>query len=196
MAYFPLFIDITGKRSVIIGGGAVAVRKAQVLASFGTQVAVISPDPSPAMESLEKEGTVALYRRRFNGKSDLEGAVLVIAATDDRYVNEEVFKAAGVLGIHVNVADNPALCTFYFPAIVQRGDLVAGITTSGVYPALSARLREELEAWWPVDLALKLKRLGKERKRMLEEIPDPARRRELLMQILYEVLNEETYDEK
>jgi siroheme synthase-like protein len=133
MPFFPLFISLEGKRCVIVGGGAVAARKAKVLAEFGAALTVIAPDFSPELRSLEG---ASLCRRPYRGPPDLAGAALVLAASGDRELNRLVAAHAGAGGIPVNVADDPGLCGFFFPALVRRGNAVAGISSSGGCPRL------------------------------------------------------------
>ncbi|GHT55996.1 siroheme synthase [Spirochaetia bacterium] len=173
-AWFPLFINLADEYCVIIGGGPVAARKARTLLGFGAKLIVIAPEFSETMEALSPEHNITLLRRPYAGPEDLEDAetgtkaVLAVAATDDRECNRRVSEDAKGAGIPVNVADDPELCTFYFPALVKRGDLVGAISTSGDCPRLATRLREELERQWPGDIGAFLENLGTERKRLRE----------------------------
>ena len=121
---FPLFLDLSGKSAVLIGGGAVASRRAAVLLSFGAKVTVISPVLRTPMK-----GVVHMPRPYQPG--DLEGAFLALAATDDRTVNHAVFLEARERGILVNVCDCPEECGFFFPAICRTDSLVAGVAGDG-----------------------------------------------------------------
>lgn len=195
MAHFPIFINLAGKKCALVGGGTVAVRKARMLLDFGALVYVSDPEPAAEMEELYVQGAITLRKRRYGGPDDLQGAVLAIAATDDAETNRRVSKDAKALGIPVNVVDVPELCTFYFPAVARRGELVAGISTSGGYPALAARLRDVLEEVWPDNLDSKLKVLAEARKQILHRIPDPALRRAILKDLMKEVLRARGADE-
>jgi siroheme synthase-like protein len=165
MPYFPLFIDLKGRSCIIVGGGPVAARKAETLLGFGAKLTVIAPEISEPMEALSPE---RLWRRSYAGPGDLRGACLAIAAADDRECNKQVSQDAKNAGIPVNAADDPALCTFYFPALVKRGELVGAISTSGGCPRLAGRLRGELETQWPSDMGVFLENLSAERKRLLD----------------------------
>jgi siroheme synthase-like protein len=165
MPHFPLFINLQDFPCLVAGGGAVGVRKIETLLEFGARVTVLDPRPSEALEELSRERLI-LLRRFYAGPEDLKGAKIVIAATGDREANHRVSRDAQARGIPVNVADDPEACTFFFPAIVRRGDLVAGISTSGVCPRFCARLRERLEKEWPPGWAEALKTLGAERRRL------------------------------
>ncbi len=183
MAHFPIFIDLNGKRVVVVGGGAVAARKAETLADFGAVVVVIAPEFSLVMTALARRRNIALILRPYAGERDIHGAALAAAATDDCMLNERVFKDAQVAGIPVNVADDPSLCTFIFPAVVRRGELVAGLTSSGQCPALTARLRIWLEAAWPHSLAETLRELAMQRRQLIAQMTD-ARQRALQMEAM------------
>jgi siroheme synthase-like protein len=163
MPYFPLFINLKDQSCIIIGGGPVAARKAETLLDFGARLTVIAPEFSDAMKALSPE---RLWRRSYSGPEDLCGARLAVAATGDKECNKRISQDAQKAGIPVNVADDPALCTFYFPALVKRGELVGAISTSGGCPRLASRLREELETRWPADMGPLLENLSAERKRL------------------------------
>ena len=121
---FPLFVDLAGKAAVVVGGGAIGLRRAAVLQRFGARVTVIAP------EIREKpEGIAGLLRSYQSG--DLTGAFLAVAATNDRAVNHAVYEEARDRGILVNVCDCPDECDFYFPAICQTETLVAGLVGDG-----------------------------------------------------------------
>jgi len=166
--YFPLFINIEALPCAAVGGGAVAARKIQTLLDFGASLTVIDPEPSDVLETLSLEQNLTLIRRPYKGLKDLEGVRLVIAASDDREVNRRASRDARALGIPVNAADDPEACTFFFPAIVRRGDLVAGLGSSGLCPRFTSRLREKLEKEWPPEWDKTIEYLGKERRRLLK----------------------------
>ena len=136
---FPLFIDVAGKRAVIIGGGAVACRRAGVLARFGAEVTLIAPRCKPL------EGSIEWLRRPYS-PGDLAGAVLAVAATDDRSVNRAVGEEARALGIPVSVADAPQECTFFFPAVCTGDNIVAGVAGRGDDHARTARAAKAIRA--------------------------------------------------
>ncbi|MDR2494473.1 MAG: bifunctional precorrin-2 dehydrogenase/sirohydrochlorin ferrochelatase [Spirochaetaceae bacterium] len=167
MAFFPLFVDLTGKRCVVAGGGAVASRKIRALLDFHAQVTVFDPEPSEAVRALCPPAR--LVARGYDDPAALSGAALVIAATNCRALNARLAFDAGSLGIPVNVVDDPALCTFFFPALVRRGDAVAGVSTGGGCPALAGRLRKGIERLWSVDLGEALETLKTARQRLRSE---------------------------
>ncbi len=121
---FPLFVDLTGKKAVVIGGGTVGLRRAEVLADFGAEVTVISP-------SMVRKAVGVRYEERIYRSGDLAGAFLVVAAADDGSVNEAAGREARQLGIFFNRSDEPSGCDFFFPAICQGNGMVAGLVGDG-----------------------------------------------------------------
>jgi siroheme synthase-like protein len=170
VAHFPLFINLDGCTCAVIGGGSVAVRKIQILLDFGAKVTVIASEPSDLLETLALEDAVNILKRPYSGPEDIRGMRLVIAATNDKETNHRVSADARALDIPVNVADDPSSCTFFFPAIVRRGDLVTGLSSSGHCPRFTARLKEELEEEWPEDWAEELQFLSEERRRLRKNL--------------------------
>ena len=144
MTLFPLFADLQGRRTLVVGGGAVASRKAQSLLQAGALVTVGAPELDPALARLAAEGRLTHLRGGFE-PAWLDGAWLVIAATDDRAVNAAVNAAAQALQVFCNVVDDPQLSSFQVPSIVDRSPLVVAISSSGVAPVLARRLRERIE---------------------------------------------------
>jgi siroheme synthase-like protein len=141
MGYYPIVIDLTDKKCLIVGGGQVALRKAQALREAGALVTVISPDVNEELEVLDG---ISVVRRAYSS-GDVCGYALVFAATDDRSLNSAFSEEAARNGIPVNVVDDPELCTFIVPATVRRGDLMIAVTTSGKSPMLSKIIRKQLE---------------------------------------------------
>jgi siroheme synthase-like protein len=192
MPHFPLFINLEDSPCLVVGGGVVAARKIRSLLEFGARLTALDPRPLEALEKLSQEeaSRLVLVRRPYAGPDDLQGARLVIAATGDREVNHRVSRDAQARGIPVNVADDPGASTFFFPAIVRRGDLVAGISTSGLCPRFCARLRERLEKQWPSGWGETLKTLGAERRR-LRAAEGPEKTLPLLDKMISDIFGEE-----
>jgi precorrin-2 dehydrogenase / sirohydrochlorin ferrochelatase len=142
--YYPIFLQVSGKRCVVVGGGQVAARKVISLLENQAQVEVISPEICPELNRLGQEGKVQLTPRPYQ-QGDLAGALVVIAATDDQEVNTRISKEAQELGVLVNVVDDAKKSNFIVPACLHRGDLNIAISTSGRSPALARRLRRKLE---------------------------------------------------
>lgn len=152
---------------VVVGGGAVALRKVAGLLAARARVSVIAPALCGEIERLARDGTIRCERRPYR-PGDLAGAHLVIAATGDEEVNVQVAEEARGLGILVNVVDRPPLCTFTLPATVRRGDLTLAVSTEGRCPALARALREELESRFGEEYADLLDFMGALRDEMLE----------------------------
>jgi len=144
MAMYPVCFNLVQRKCVVVGGGAIAERKIETLLEFGAVVTVVSPELTPRLRKLADESSISCVQADFEPEL-LEGAFLVIAATNDRAVNEACSAAAQKSGIPVNVVDDPDLCTFIVPAVVRRGDLVIGVSTSGKSPALARRIREQID---------------------------------------------------
>lgn len=148
MPYFPMFVDLSGVRAVVIGGGRVAARRAGTLASFCREVVIIAPQTCTELEAL---GLPIQYRAYTPG--DCVGFELVLAATDSREVNHAVFLEARAAGITVNVSDAPEECDFFFPAVVRQDPVVIGVTAGGrdhrLVKETARRLRDSLNELIP-----------------------------------------------
>ena len=138
--YYPVFLDVADKPVVVIGAGKVALRKVQGLLEAGARVTVVAPRAAAEFAGL----AVTMRRRRFR-PSDLDGAALVFAATDDRDVNRAVGRRAKRLGIPVNVADSREECSFLVPARITRGNIQIAVSTGGRSPRMAAALRRKIE---------------------------------------------------
>ncbi|MRR14636.1 bifunctional precorrin-2 dehydrogenase/sirohydrochlorin ferrochelatase, partial [archaeon] len=141
--YYPLFVDLRGKAVVVVGGGIVALRKIEALQNTGALVKVISPE---VMDEIDRRADIEIIKRRY-APGDLEGASLVIAATDDEQVNIAVSRAASENRIFCNVVDKPDLCSFIVPSVVEKGPIKVAISTGGISPTLSKRLRMEIGSY-------------------------------------------------
>ena len=143
MPYFPMFVNIEKSLCVVVGGGKVALRKTKVLLDFNAIVTVVSPECSLEFEKLSRAYPLRIIRSPYK-REFIKDAFIVIAATDKREVNRRVLLHCREEGIHVNIADKREECSFYFPSIVRRENLVIGISTSGRYPLLSKYLKEKI----------------------------------------------------
>ncbi|MBI2887602.1 MAG: bifunctional precorrin-2 dehydrogenase/sirohydrochlorin ferrochelatase [Chloroflexi bacterium] len=148
--YYPAFLDLAGKKAVVVGGGQVAERKALALLACGAQVTVVSPVLSPRLAVLAQRGAVTALRRAYQ-QGDVTGAFLVVASTDDRAVNQQASRDARAAGALVNTVDSAQESDFIVPSVVERGDLTVAISTNSRSPALARRLREELERYLTPD---------------------------------------------
>jgi len=166
MKYFPAFLNLEGKLCVVVGGGRVAERKVRSLLKAGALVKVIGPELTKSLCRLKINKKIVHHPRSF-GSGDLRGAFLTIAATDDRATNERVFRRAFRLKIPVNVVDDPAHSSFIVPSLVEQGELLLAISTSGQSPALAKVLRQKLQKEIGPEYSFLLKLLGAVRKKIL-----------------------------
>jgi len=172
MGYYPVLLDLTGRRCVMIGGGLVAERRVDGLVASGAHVIVFSPRLTRGLAALAAEGRIEHEARGYRD-GDLAGAELAFVATDAGEVNEAVAREARERGLWINAADDPARCTFILPALVRRGDLTVAVATGGSSPALARAIREELEAYYTDDYAT-LASIAAEARRELRAAGRPA----------------------
>jgi precorrin-2 dehydrogenase/sirohydrochlorin ferrochelatase len=184
MRYYPIQLDIRDRRCLVVGGGGVGTRKVDTLLSCGARVTVVSPEVTDGLRRLSDCGAITLWERAYTA-ADLEGIFLVIGATDDEDLNRRISADAGQLNILCNIADRPEKCNFILPAIVQRGDLVLTVSTSGKSPALAKKLRHELERQFGGEYAVLLKLMGAIRKRLLAEAHAPEAHKPIFEKIVH-----------
>jgi precorrin-2 dehydrogenase/sirohydrochlorin ferrochelatase len=182
MAKYPIFLDLNGRRVVIIGGGSVATRKAEAILSTGARLVVVAPRLD---ETLRKvcAGTKAELIESKYAKDYIGGATLVIAATNDEVLNRQIYKDCQQLEILCNVVDSPGLCDFYVPAVVQRGDLQIAIGTDGKSPAYAGHLRKKLEDIFTEKHGEFLASLEAIRGFVIEKLADAEERKAILGQL-------------
>ncbi len=150
--YYPIFLTITGKRCVVIGGGKIAEGKVDKLLECGAVVTVVSPAMTDKMTERANRNEFTYIKRTYE-KGDIKGVYLALVATDDNNVNQAAADEARELGVLVNTADDVKNCDFIAPAIVQRGDLTIAVSTAGRSPAMARRVREELEEIFTAEYA-------------------------------------------
>lgn len=172
MGYYPIAVDLTNRKCLIVGGGMVAFRKAQALLEAGGRVTVIAPEVDPAFDSLD--GVDVISREYQSG--DISGHTLVFAATNNRGLNILVAEEAMQNGIPVNVVDDPELCSFIVPSLIRRGDLLIAISTSGRSPILSKNIRRELEELYGKEYAEYVDLLGEMREIVKNKYSSQAER--------------------
>lgn len=181
--FYPLFMNLRGRPVLVVGGGSIAERKVQSLLEAEAEVTLVALEVTPALRALADSGSIQVLQRKFS-ESDLDGKLLVISATDDSAIQEQVASAARARNIPVNTVDQPRLCDFIVPAVVRRGDVVLAISTSGRSPALAAALRARLEGLITDDVARVAQILGEVRSEVHARFPDPARRKEVFERIV------------
>jgi precorrin-2 dehydrogenase/sirohydrochlorin ferrochelatase len=141
--FYPVFLDLTGRQAVIVGGGKSAMRKARQLAGYGAEVTVVSADPGDELMAAEAEGRVMLEHRGYV-RGDLAGASVALVVDPDAEVRSAVREEAEMVGCLVNVVDAPELCNFIVPSVVNREPLQIAISTGGLAPMVAKQLRREI----------------------------------------------------
>ena len=179
---FPIFLKLDGRRCLVVGAGKVAEGKILGLLEAGACVDVVAPEAVPQVKTWASEGAVNWKPRKFE-PSDLNRASLVIAATSSFEVNSEVFRQARLRNVLCNSVDDPANCDFYYPAVVNRGDLQIAISTNGRSPALAQRLRQELEVQFGPEYEAWVAELGAAREQLCATSGDTEIRRKLLHEL-------------
>ncbi len=159
MRYYPICVDIKKRRCVVVGGGQVGTRKVQTLLECDARVIVVSPQATPELTALAEQGAVELHLRNYQD-TDQADAFLVIGATDDETLNRRIHQDAEQAGRLCNIADQPHLCNFVLPSIVQQGDLMIAISTAGKSPAFAKYLRRHLQRQFGPEYALFLDLMG------------------------------------
>ncbi len=183
--YYPAFLNIESRRVVVIGGGNVAYRKVRALLEAGAKITVISPELSSDFMELVATEAIQYVKDTFR-ESHIRGAWLVVAATDDPLVQEQVYEACERERVFCNVVDVPERCSFIVPSLVRRGALNIAISTSGLGPGLSKALRRELEALFPESYAQFVECVGRLRKLVLAKCQDPGEKKRRL-KILFDL---------
>ncbi len=198
MRYYPIFLDLRGRRCVVVGGGRVAERKVRSLLRAGAAVHVISPDLTPRLALLAAKKKVALTPRAYR-KGDLDARpsapqdgpaaeatprpLLVFATTNDPQTQHAVREDAEAVGALVNAADDAGHSTFLVPASFAQGDLVVAISTSGSSPALARRLRRQLQVTLGREYRAYLRFLRAARRQVLKSVPTPEKRARIFRQL-------------
>jgi siroheme synthase-like protein len=144
MGYLPIFLDVTGRRCLVVGSGPIAERRATALLEAGAAVTIVSPALTETLQALAAQGRITHLAGEYRS-DDMDGAAVVFAITDDPALRHSLAGDAAQRGIAINIADAPEFCSFIAPAVVRRGRLQLAISTAGASPALAARLRGALE---------------------------------------------------
>ncbi len=144
MKLFPVFLKLLGRRCLVVGGGDVGTRKVNSLLASGADVTVVSKEVSDELKQLIKKGEVRYLEGVFSPEH-LSGIFLCVIAIDDRNVTGEIADICRESGVMVNVADDPEICDFYFPSVINRGDLTIAISSGGTSPTMVRKLREDME---------------------------------------------------
>lgn len=143
---FPLFVDLSEKKAVVVGAGEVAARRVQTLLPFIGEILVVAPEAKDVIVKLAEEGKIVYEKRTFD-REDVYDADLVLAATDDLALNDEIYSVCKCLGIMVNVATNQQKCDFQFPSVIQEDHIVIGINASGNDHVGVKEMRQKIEGY-------------------------------------------------
>ena len=185
--HFPLFLELADKPCLVVGGGNVALRKARMLAECGAEVVMVAgrngrdarcPSVGASRNGQDArcpEGSVCVVERDFED-GDAEGMTLVVAATDNPAVNRRVADLCKAKGIPVNVVDDPANCTFIFPAVFRKGPITAAVSSGGACPVAAKLVRDRIAGLVPDDFASAVEDLGARREDLKRTYPDPRER--------------------
>ncbi len=179
---FPIFVNLRGRRVLVVGAGSVGAAKAEGLLRAGAEVHVVAPHAKEWVRQ-KASGKDLLWHAREFAAADVDGTFLVVAATDSPALNQEVFRAAAQRRVPCNVVDDPEHCDFFYPAVVRRGALQIAISTAGLSPALAHRLRVELERQFGPEYAEWIDEVGRNRREILARDMPEKQRHELLEQI-------------
>jgi len=174
-----MFVKLDGRHVLVVGAGQVGEPKIRGLLPTGAKIRVVAHKATDTVREWARVGQIVLEERDFV-LSDLDNVFLVVVATSSRDLNEFVFGEAQSRRILCNVVDVPEQCDFFYPAVVQRGDLQIAISTSGQSPSLAQKIRQQLERQFGLGYARWVAELGETRRKVLASNLDPERKRELL----------------
>jgi len=183
MRYYPVSLDILNRKCLVVGGGSVGTRKVLTLLDCGAIVTVVSPDINEKLLELAGNGSIT-WKKRSYLTSDLDTIFLVIGASDDEELNRQISADAEKLNMLCNIADRPDVCNFILPSIVNRGDLVISISTSGKSPAFAKKLRKELEKQFGVEYIEFLRLMGAIREKLLSEKHEPEAHKHIFERLI------------
>lgn len=172
MRYYPVNLDIQNRKCLVVGGGDVGTRKVMTLLECGATVVVVSPAVTAKIEELSNNALIKLEKRGFK-PTDLHQMFLVVGATNNPELNRQIHTGAERLGMLCNIADRPEVCNFILPAIVNRGDLIIAISTSGKSPAFAKKIRKDLEKEFGTEYEEFLKLMGRIRNKLLSQDHEP-----------------------
>ena len=186
---FPMFLKLSDRPCLVVGAGTIAESKIASLLEAGAKILVIAPEATAQVQAWAHSKQIAWHQRPFE-PGDLEGMLLVVAATSSKEVHERIFDEATKRGVLCNIVDVPPLCDFYYPAVVQRGALQIAVSTSGQSPALAQRLRRQLEEQFGPEYEEWVEQLGMARGKLQSASLDPEERKRLL----HEDASEEAFE--
>ncbi|MFV0503315.1 MAG: bifunctional precorrin-2 dehydrogenase/sirohydrochlorin ferrochelatase [Lachnospirales bacterium] len=181
MAYFPFFIDVKDKKCLVIGGGKVAYRKITTLLEFEVEIHLITKKVCPELYKLKNK--INIIKKPITIEDLQNDYFFVICATNDKQVNNTIYKACKEKNILINAADNMKKCNFLFPAIVKKNNIITGITTSGKSPIMASNMRNNIENIIPDFYGNLTDQLGEVRNQIRNKIKNPISRKKILQKI-------------
>ncbi|RAL26681.1 precorrin-2 dehydrogenase/sirohydrochlorin ferrochelatase family protein [Thermoflavimicrobium daqui] len=181
--FYPMMVDLTSHRCLVVGGGKVAERKIARLLVSDADVIVVSPVVTQTVKKWAEIGKIVWYPRFYEEK-DGENCSIVIAATNQREVNHQIYKDAKKRKQWINVVDQPSLCNFTVPSTIHRGQLTLSISTGGASPSLAKTIRQELEQIYGEEYALFLELAKEMREEIQARVLDPAKRSQILKSLV------------
>jgi precorrin-2 dehydrogenase/sirohydrochlorin ferrochelatase len=181
--FYPLYLDISKRRCVVIGGGDVAERKVIKLLECDARVVVVSTHLTPGLEAIKNKKKIHHIADEYDS-DHIEGSFIVVGATDRDDVNEQIFMDSRARGILVNIVDDPKRCDFIVPSIVRTGDLAIAISTGGKSPIMARRLREELEKIYGPEYGILLDIMGALREKMITRGESPENNKNVFESVL------------
>ncbi len=189
MSYYPIFVDLKGRKVLVVGGGSVALRKVEKLLKYSARVVLVSMNLDPALREYVDSRKVEYLGPGFN-EGQMDNIFMVIAATDDPELNHRISLLAERRNILVNAVDQPLDCNFIVPSVVKRGDLTIAISTSGKSPAFAKRIREKLADEFGVEYEYFLRLMGHIRAEVLSQ----GRSQEQNSEIFHELVDSPILD--
>jgi len=183
MTYYPIHLSLFRKHCLVVGGGAVGVRKVNTLLQCKATVSVVSPTVLPMIQDLANQEKISLFLRPYQ-RNDLDSIFLVFATTNQVTINQRIADDAHKRDILCNIADAPDSSNFILPSFFTRGDLMITISTNGKSPALAKRLRKQLEIQFGDEYAILLQIMGAIRNHILATNHDPDHHKILFHQFL------------
>jgi len=176
---FPMFMKLAGKQCLVVGAGKVGEPKIGGLIDTDARIHVVAISATDQVREWADAGKIELELRAFSS-SDLDDKFLAVVATASRSLNERIYLEAQQSGVLCNVVDVPEYCDFFYPAVVQRGNLQIAISTAGQSPSLAQKLRQQLERQFGAGYAAWVEQLGETRRIVLASHLDKERKLELL----------------
>ncbi len=182
--FYPMFVDLEGRRCLVVGGGPVATEKVEKLLLHGAVIRLVTPETTGELAAMVSSGEVAEHRRRAYRPEDLEGCFLVIAATNLDAINRMIWQDAEALNLLCNVVDVPPLCNFIVPSIVRRGELALAVSTGGASPVVAKHIRRELEEAYGPEWEALVELLRDVRDELKVRYPDMPSRRDAVERLM------------